>query len=264
VSAIFPELGHTALEALADALDRGRLTAPFHPATVARLVGLDAAKSVCASLDGLLAKGVALAALGLMLRAVAHERRALTIQRRRVELVWTGPSGASHGARDTAVVVRDLFNRAAKSVLVVSYALDAPEKARELLAPLAEAMDRAPELTVRFCVNVPRRWGDTRSSATLVAEYGQSFAAERWPGKRMPVVYYDPRSVEAGSARACLHAKFVVIDGQRAFITSANFTEAAHERNIEAGVLLEDDIFAGMLTSRVDALIGAGILERLL
>ena len=34
-----------------------------------------------------------------------------------------------------------------------------------------------------------------------------------------------------------MHAKAIVVDNLRVFVTPANFTEAAHDRNIECGVL---------------------------
>ena len=40
------------------------------------------------------------------------------------------------------------------------------------------------------------------------------------------------------TARSAMHAKCVIADGCTAFISSANFTEAAQQRNIEAGVLI--------------------------
>jgi phosphatidylserine/phosphatidylglycerophosphate/cardiolipin synthase-like enzyme len=54
-------------------------------------------------------------------------------------------------------------------------------------------------------------------------------------------VFYDPRSVtlEPGKA-AALHAKCVVIDEFDLFVSSANFTEAAQQRNIEVGLRLRD------------------------
>jgi phosphatidylserine/phosphatidylglycerophosphate/cardiolipin synthase-like enzyme len=45
-------------------------------------------------------------------------------------------------------------------------------------------------------------------------------------------------------------------------VTSANFTEAAQERNIEVGVLLEDEAFARALRQQVDSLVQAGALRR--
>jgi phosphatidylserine/phosphatidylglycerophosphate/cardiolipin synthase-like enzyme len=65
-----------------------------------------------------------------------------------------------------------------------------------------------------------------------------------------------------GKKRASLHAKCIVIDEDRAFITSANFTEAAHERNIEAGTVITDTIFARGLKSQFDTLVDHGALRR--
>ena len=45
-------------------------------------------------------------------------------------------------------------------------------------------------------------------------------------------------------------------------VTSANFTEAAQERNIEAGVLVHDAGFARALRSQFEALVSAGDLRR--
>ncbi|WP_233104217.1 phospholipase D-like domain-containing protein [Haliangium ochraceum] len=37
------------------------------------------------------------------------------------------------------------------------------------------------------------------------------------------------------------------MDGRHALISSANFTERAHNRNIEVGVLIDDEAFAEQL-----------------
>jgi phosphatidylserine/phosphatidylglycerophosphate/cardiolipin synthase-like enzyme len=63
--------------------------------------------------------------------------------------------------------------------------------------------------------------------------------------------------------RAALHAKCVVIDRSTALVTSANFTEAAQERNIEAGALVSDVTFAGILVDQFDWLVRIGAVERL-
>ncbi|ACY13930.1 phospholipase D/transphosphatidylase [Haliangium ochraceum DSM 14365] len=39
----------------------------------------------------------------------------------------------------------------------------------------------------------------------------------------------------------------MVVDGRHALISSANFTERAHNRNIEVGVLIDDEAFAEQL-----------------
>jgi phosphatidylserine/phosphatidylglycerophosphate/cardiolipin synthase-like enzyme len=77
-------------------------------------------------------------------------------------------------------------------------------------------------------------------------------------------VYYDPRSLAANpAARASLHAKCVVVDRRVALVTSANFTEAAQERNLEAGVVVRSARFAARLADHFDGLADAGLLRRL-
>ncbi len=53
---------------------------------------------------------------------------------------------------------------------------------------------------------------------------------------------------DGGNKRAVLHAKIVVVDGRFALLTLANFTEGAHERNIEAGFLVDGTRLAERIT----------------
>ena len=104
---------------------------------------------------------------------------------------------------------------------------------------LAGRMDTEPDLRVRLFVNIHRKQRDDTPDAVLLREFADTFQHGLWPGKRLPETFYDPRSLATeGKTRACLHAKCIVIDDHRALITSANFTEAAHKRNIEAGTVI--------------------------
>jgi phosphatidylserine/phosphatidylglycerophosphate/cardiolipin synthase-like enzyme len=69
-------------------------------------------------------------------------------------------------------------------------------------------------------------------------------------------------AVSAGD-RAVLHAKCVVVDRARAFVTSANLTEAAQYRNIECGVLVNDDVFSATLAGQFEGMRARGILRLL-
>ena len=75
-------------------------------------------------------------------------------------------------------------------------------------------------------------------------------------GYSIPLFYFHKQT------RASLHAKCIVIDEKRALITSANFTEAAHERNIEAGTVITDTILARALKAQFDTLVDCGALKR--
>src|SRR5690606_18817588 len=53
------------------------------------------------------------------------------------ELVWTGPEGPGATARDTAIVLRELFESAREHVIVAGYRFT---HAKSVLAPLHETM----------------------------------------------------------------------------------------------------------------------------
>ena len=59
------------------------------------------------------------------------------------------------------------------------------------------------------------------------------------------------------------HAKCVIADDDLAFVTSANFTEWAQQRNVEAGVLIRDRHFAGQLRQQFDGLVQSRQVHRL-
>ena len=64
-------------------------------------------------------------------------------------------------------------------------------------------------------------------------------------------------------AEGKVHSKVAVVDGARAFITSANLTGHAFEKNMEAGVLINGGQVPRALKDHLQALCDVGILERL-
>jgi phosphatidylserine/phosphatidylglycerophosphate/cardiolipin synthase-like enzyme len=84
-----------------------------------------------------------------------------------------------------------------------------------------------------------------------------------WPGSLHPRVFYDPRSLDPEGAGGVLHAKAVVADDEAVFVTSANLTEAALDRNIELGVLIRDRAFALTISSYFRNLIDRDLLKPL-
>ncbi len=234
----FSQLSRPTLLKLATALETQRLQPPFSTLNFSQELPSIYRKEVIAELRRLSEAGMSVQHLAYLLKAICGEREQTQAMRDRAELVWTGTSSSQ--MRDTKVVVQDLFSQATQRILITSYAIDSPAKARELFAPLAEQMETYPELEVVIGLNIPRRWGDSSPSEQLLAKFAQSFRSF-WIAKQLPLIFYDPRSLsQEFHQRGCLHAKCVVVDGEQVFITSANFTEAAHHRNIEAGVLLND------------------------
>jgi phosphatidylserine/phosphatidylglycerophosphate/cardiolipin synthase-like enzyme len=172
---------------------------------------------------------------------------ALAERRRRKpapELVWTGPEGSSSTARDTAVVLRWLFESARETVILAGYSFS---HARDVLQPLHASM-KAHGVRTLFFVNIPQVERALAEPVRHADHCLSDFLKHNWPfGEPYPTLYYDRRALVPGPPFASLHAKCVTVDGERAFISSANFTDRGQDRNIEAGVLIDDPSFAGHL-----------------
>ena len=171
-----------------------------------------------------------------------------------IDLVWTGPEAKQAISRDTAVVVRELFAAATESVLIAGYRFD---HGADLLEPLYQGMKTRGVHTQIF-LDIERRRGDPESPHDCAQLFADRFYHRQWPwGSPRPDLYYDPRTAAARSVHS-LHAKCVVVDGQRALIGSANFTDRGQTRNIEAGALIADRRFATRLVEHFHGLVHAG------
>lgn len=249
------------LAALKEALRSGRLPAPYLPALVERIVPRAVAAEVSKALQRMAADGSnregIVAALELLTAARTQQ---LPIDEL-IEVVTTGPEAGSVANRDTQVVVQELFRNAKSSVLVAGYEL---YQAEPVFRTLAERMTCQPSPAVRMFLNIKRPLGDTSAERDLIAGFASRFRSQHWPaGHSLPEIYFDPRSFDPDpKRRAVLHAKCIVIDGRTSFVSSANFTEAAQERNIEVGVLIRSELVAGRLIAFFSALISSGAARR--
>lgn len=188
-----------------------------------------------------------------VLDAVREERRRPPATQ--VSLVWTGPETRGSGARDTAVVVREMFAVAQRHVLIAGYSF---ERGEGILAPLHAAMrDRG--VRVEMFVHLREATSVQADPKGYLRAQASAWRAAYWPfGAPVPTLYVDPRAATPGSY-ASLHAKCIVVDGMRALVGSANFTDRAQSRNIEAGVLVEDARFAEELARQFHEAVGAGL-----
>ena len=160
---------------------------------------------------------------------------------RKPDLVWSGPEVPGLHARDTRRVYEELLGSAERSIWASTYAFFDGPKAFEVLA---RRMETTPALRVTLLLNIQRKRGDTTASEQLVRRFADHFWKTDWPGSSRPSVFYDPRALDPEGPGGVLHAKAVVADDEAVFITSANLTEAALDRNIELGVLIRDRAFA--------------------
>ena len=248
VSRGLTEIAFPDLEALLQNLEHQRLRCPL-TATSLLANGLD---HLTPHLDGLM--NLEAPAFEAALRLVIAERRFRPVPR--IELVWTGPEASVSPARDTRVVVRELFESATKTVVIGGYSFTTGE---DIFAPLHEGMvERGVHTTMFLDID------DTAPSADKVEVFARSaideFLSQNWPfGEPYPEIYYDPRTVTP-RGKVSLHAKCVVVDEVRCLVTSANFTFSGQQRNIEMGVLIEDGRLASHLVQQWRGLIEAGLV----
>jgi hypothetical protein len=251
------------LRTLAASLRSGRLCTPYTASGLGRYMTETLAASVSRSLQEFAETGLNPAAAAYTLELLASALSERPSIDDLIDLVMTGPPIAGQGNRDTSVVVSNLFRSAEESILIAGYAIYQGQK---VFHDLAERMVDCSAVKVRLFLDVQRRPGDTSASAEIVRRFVQRFKSEEWPmGKRFPEVFYDPRALSSDRLkRAALHAKCVVADSEHVFVSSANFTEAAQERNVEVGLLVHSRCVAERLAHFFDALSDSGQFLRAL
>jgi phosphatidylserine/phosphatidylglycerophosphate/cardiolipin synthase-like enzyme len=114
-----------------------------------------------------------------------------------------------------------------------------------------------------FFINVAQPSTPQHDEEVYGAAQLDAFLDQNWLfGPPYPVLHCDRRALRPGRGHefCSLHAKCVSIDGERAFVSSANFTTRAQERNIEVGVLLHDATFASQLERQWLSLIDDGLV----
>jgi hypothetical protein len=218
------------LMGLRDRIDAGSIGLPLTSAGL-QAAGLGAKPWVADCLPFLDSTG-ALAALDLVIAERTHGLRPS------LDLVWTGPEAAASTARDTWVVMREMFGQARSRVLIAGFAFDS---GGELFEPLHRNMVLH-QVRLQMFLNIPRaaRGVDPAKHARA---FVQQILIDNWPWQdKLPEFYYDPRTVEPDSVES-MHAKCVVVDERLTLIGSANFTDRGRTRNIEIGVLIDDASF---------------------
>ena len=176
------------------------------------------------------------------------------------DLVWTGPEALSSTLRDSSIVAQDLFRQAKSEVLLATYVI---YQGREIFKELGHKMDVDPNFKVTLIIDVQRN-GNTSVEDAILLKF-KTDLAKQWPAKRLPDIYYYARSLEQGiNEKYSMHAKCIVVDSEKSLITSANFTQAAHHRNIEAGVVIHSKEYAINLKSQFFNLIEAGVLKKII
>lgn len=256
-------LPDTDLQELVKALRANRLEAPYTPNGVHRIVSSTHVSEVSVDLQDLAEQGFAPNHIATTIELMVKARNQRPLAEDLIDLVTTGPQAPGVSNRDTSVVVRELFAHAQQSVLVAGYAV---YQGQRVFQALADRMDEIPVLKVRMFLDVQRPPGDTSASREIVRRFADRFRVKQWPKERRhPEIYFDPRALELNSQKkACLHAKCIVVDRKDVFVSSANFTEAAQERNLEVGLLIHSPVLAERVQGHFETLLDATLLTQLL
>jgi len=256
--AILASLSDTALTALATAVEADWLSGSSPNSAFASIAGENGA-AVSAWQRSLENAAFTPAQIARLLRSIVagrHRDRILM-----PDLVVSGPDVPGVPTSDTHTVVQSLFREAQNEIILAGYAF---HNGKLLFERLAEQQRLQPQLRIIFHVDVPRRAGDTTTSDDIILRYAEEFRNRHWPWQPCPEVYYDARALgNVASTRASLHAKIVVVDRSKLFLTSANFTEAAHQRNIEMGLLSRATYLAEQVAAYFEGLRQSGQLMRL-
>lgn len=166
-----------------------------------------------------------------------------------VELVWTGPGTGMVPVRHTAQVLTGLIAEARERLFLVSFVA---YHVGTVIAALQRAVERGVQVSVLL-----ERSKEHGGNVTV-----DSIAMLKLSLPRAQFYEWDKSSGDTAQT-ASVHAKCAVADGGVAFVTSANLTEAAMERNMELGVLLRGGQVPRLLDQHLAALVTTKLLRAL-
>ena len=162
------------------------------------------------------------------------------------ELVWTGPTTPFVSARRTEQALLQVINAANRTLFVTSFvAYDVSTIVRALNA----ASDHGVAISMLLELSQDHGGTITFDAIGKMRALVPSARLYAWREKAEP--FSDGR----------VHAKVAVADGIVCFITSANLTGYAMEKNMEAGVLISGGKIPGMLENHLLSLIDTKVVS---
>lgn len=177
--------------------------------------------------------------LASMLLAASHVS-AKAAAEQSTELVLTGPTTPFVSTRRTEQALLQVVNAAKTTLFITSFvAYD--------VSSIVKALNAASERGVLVCMLLE---SSQDHGGTLELDVNAKMSA-LVPSARL----YSWRVKTDEFADGRVHAKVAVADGKVCFITSANLTGYAMERNIEAGVLISGGHIPRLLEDHLRALV---------
>jgi len=144
-----------------------------------------------------------------------------------IQLVWTGPDVNQVPVRRSEQVLLDIINNAENSLYLISFVLiNVPA----IESALSQAIGRGVDVRLLLESEDKEETSGFRSTIERLNLEIPGLALYYWPRA-------NRESIVGGFAR--VHAKCAVADRSKAFLTSANLTSAALDKNIEMGVRID-------------------------
>ena len=168
----------------------------------------------------------------------------------RVDLVWSGPDLGFVHPRRSEQVLEELIHSAENTLHLFSFVLYSVPSVE---AAIERALDRG--VSVSMLIETEKNDGSDGflKTAARLKERHPRMNLYRWPlTKRDDVGTF-----------ASMHGKCFIADGSRAFITSANLTSAALDRNIEIGVVIRGGNIPAQVKKQFESMVATKIIELL-
>ena len=170
-----------------------------------------------------------------------------------VSLVWSGPNLHGVPMRMTMQVVLEMIDQSKKQLFLSSFSF---YKIASVIDSFERAIARGVKLSLLLETPQSSHYKIKWDPLKDFNEYIQSNASFYiWP--------YRNRMINGDEQTGSLHAKFILQDNSKLFISSANLTQAAMDRNIELGVIIEAQDVIGKLQNQIDSLIKENVITRL-
>ena len=177
--------------------------------------------------------------LASMLLAASHVFTK-TASQQSTELVWTGPTTPFVSARRTEQALLQVINAAEQTLFITSFvAYDVSTIVKALNA----ASDRGAAISMLLELSQDHGGSITFDAIGKMRTLVPTARLYAWRDKADP--FSDGR----------VHAKVAVADGRMCFITSANLTGHAMEKNMEAGVLISGGHIPRLLDDHLRSLV---------
>ena len=184
-----------------------------------------------------------------VLAAVASQRF-IEARKTKAEICWSGPTDSLQGFRTTSAAYGELISSAKKSVLILTFSIGEVESLRTSLEAIVARGVSVKIILEDFDV------ASQESRRDKIQHFGPIVLGcaqiRVWP--------ISNRRTHKGQIYGSMHVKCLVIDEEAILITSANWSRAAMQDNMELGVVLRDRELIGPLVAHFDYLQTSGVL----